>query len=277
MTFSGVIKGISYETGWGFIECPQTQTTYGKDVFFMKKDLAGYFVRKGDPVTFSVGPSDKGPHASNIQVKTDSPVFLGEIKSFNPTKGWGMISCEATEKMYGKDIFLLKTACVDGYMASPGDPVQFSVEESQKGPQANNVKVLVKNRKAPDAGATVGGNLPPGQTQDLLQQLATIQKALGIAVTAPHAGAMVGASFQGVIKSYNSQKGWGMIECGSTKNVYGKDMFFLKTSLAADNATPGDQVQFTISQGLKGVQAADVRVMGNGGHGIRPSVRVTPY
>merc|ERR1711924_573293 len=171
MTFSGVIKGISYETGYGFIDCPQTQAQYSKDIFFLKTNLqTGYYGKKGDPVTFNVTQTEKGPTATNVSIVSDSPTFIGEIKSFNPSKGWGMVACDPTEKMYGKDIFLLKTSCVDGYSAIPGDQVQFTLEETEKGPQAKNVKAVKSAGKKGGAGGQ--------STQALLAQLASIQKQL---------------------------------------------------------------------------------------------------
>ena len=38
--------------------------------------------------------------------------------------------------------------------------------------------------------------------------------------------------YSGVVKSYNAQKGWGLIECADTFAQYGKDMFVWKTSIA---------------------------------------------
>lgn len=269
MSYQGVIKGLSYDTGYGFIECAQTHAMYSKDIFFMKTALGGYYGKKGDPVSFSVEVSDKGPVASAVQVISDYPSFLGEVKSFNPQKGWGMITCDVTHKLYGKDIFLLKTACVDGYMANTGDSVRFSVEDSPKGPQARDVKGV--DRKGPGGGRPAGDD-----TQQLLAQLASIQQKLskrGVptpstvnAYGVPTRAASVpqaGGSYSGVVKSFNAMKGWGMIECGKTHGMYGKDMFFLRTSLqGSDGANPGDQVQFAVQMGQKGPEARDIRIEG---------------
>lgn len=280
MSYHGVIKGLSYETGYGFIECAQTHSLYGKDIFFFKDALGGYYGKKGDSVSFSVESTDKGPKATTVAVMSDHPTFFGEIKSFNPTKGWGMISCEVTQKSYGKDIFLLKTACVDGYMANAGDIVRFSIEESPKGPQAKDVKTVTKQK--------LGSNQAGDDTPQLLAQLASIQQKLnqrGIATSAPlnaygvptrsvgragsagsgcgGGGAPQGGTYSGVVKSYNAVKGWGMIECAKTHGMYGKDMFFLKTSLAADNANPGDQVQFMVMMGQRGPEASNIKRLGS--------------
>eukprot|EP00929_Paragymnodinium_shiwhaense_P007041 TRINITY_DN110_c1_g1_i1.p1 TRINITY_DN110_c1_g1~~TRINITY_DN110_c1_g1_i1.p1 ORF type:complete len:375 (+),score=97.56 TRINITY_DN110_c1_g1_i1:84-1208(+) len=276
MSYTGTVKGISYETGYGFIECAQTQATYGKDVFFLKTSLSGYYCKKGDSVSFSVVQSDKGPTAQNIQVLSDTPTFMGEIKSFNAQKGWGLIICAATEQFYGKDVFLLKSACGDGYVPSQGDPVRFEIEETPKGPQARDCKCVVrKNPGQPQAGGggpTVPG-LPADTTAALLAQMAAIQAALGMPVTVPslpgsgastpRGGSIGGKSYTGVVKSFNQQKGWGMIECNATRAMYQKDMFFLKTSCQGD-VTMGQKVQFSVGMGQKGPEAQNIRPVGAG-------------
>jgi cold shock protein len=62
----------------------------------------------------------------------------GTVKWFNAAKGYGFISREG-----GKDLFVHFSSIQDagnGYRSlNEGDPVEFDVEEGQKGPQATNV------------------------------------------------------------------------------------------------------------------------------------------
>ncbi|MGB8645773.1 MAG: cold shock domain-containing protein [Anaerolineae bacterium] len=62
----------------------------------------------------------------------------GTVKWFNAAKGYGFITREG-----GKDLFVHFSAIQDagnGYRTlNEGDPVEFDVEEGQKGPQAINV------------------------------------------------------------------------------------------------------------------------------------------
>mgnify|MGYP006270555977 CR=1 FL=1 len=65
----------------------------------------------------------------------------GTVKWFNPAKGYGFIAYEG-----GKDVFVHFSAIqqTEGYRSlSEGERVEFSVEESPKGPQAANVVKLV--------------------------------------------------------------------------------------------------------------------------------------
>jgi CspA family cold shock protein len=62
--------------------------------------------------------------------------ITGTIKWFNTTKGYGFITREG-----GPDVFVHYSAIqAEGFRnLEEGDRVEFSVEQSSKGPQASNV------------------------------------------------------------------------------------------------------------------------------------------
>lgn len=64
----------------------------------------------------------------------------GTVKWFNSSKGYGFIAHEG-----GKDVFVHFSAItMDGYKTlNEGDKVEFSIEDSPKGPQAINVTKAV--------------------------------------------------------------------------------------------------------------------------------------
>ena len=61
----------------------------------------------------------------------------GTVKWYNGMKSYGFIQVED-----GKDIFVHRNALPEGTTLREGDKVSFEIEESPKGPQAINVKVL---------------------------------------------------------------------------------------------------------------------------------------
>ena len=62
--------------------------------------------------------------------------YVGTVKWFNATKGYGFIGRED-----GPDVFVHYSAIsAEGYKSlQEGDPVEFEITQGQKGPQAANV------------------------------------------------------------------------------------------------------------------------------------------
>ena len=61
----------------------------------------------------------------------------GKIKWYNARKGYGFI--EGEDK---KDIFVHRNSIPDGTYLNEGDQVEYEIEDSDKGPQATNLKKL---------------------------------------------------------------------------------------------------------------------------------------
>ena len=66
--------------------------------------------------------------------------IIGTVKWFNDAKGYGFIAHEG-----GKDVFVHFSAIsIEGYRSlNEGERVEFSIEDSAKGPQAVNVTKAV--------------------------------------------------------------------------------------------------------------------------------------
>jgi CspA family cold shock protein len=61
----------------------------------------------------------------------------GTVKWYNPRKGYGFISGED-----GKDVFVHRSSIPEGIYLNEGDKVDYQLEDSERGPQATNVKKL---------------------------------------------------------------------------------------------------------------------------------------
>jgi len=64
----------------------------------------------------------------------------GTVKWYNTMKGFGFIEVED-----GKDLFVHRTSIPIGTYLNDGDAVEFETEDSERGPQATNVKKIKKD------------------------------------------------------------------------------------------------------------------------------------
>jgi CspA family cold shock protein len=68
-----------------------------------------------------------------MEVKTE---MKGTVKFFNASKGFGFIAADD-----GKEYFVHVSALPEGVTLNENDPVEFDVEEGDRGPKAVNVKL----------------------------------------------------------------------------------------------------------------------------------------
>lgn len=61
----------------------------------------------------------------------------GTVKWFNDRKGYGFILGDDE-----KEIFVHRNSIAEGTYINEGDPVEYDIESSDKGPNATNVKKL---------------------------------------------------------------------------------------------------------------------------------------
>ncbi|CAJ1351661.1 unnamed protein product, partial [Effrenium voratum] len=134
MELNGTVKAFNPHKGWGFVECN------GQDMFLHKKDLKGFCPNKADQVSFTVGQTEKGPVAENVKVLVapEEASYFGQIKSYNPSKGFGFVSSEAFPN---QDVFVLRSELPGGF-GPEGGQCKFNVSMDEKGPAAKKVMLL---------------------------------------------------------------------------------------------------------------------------------------
>eukprot|EP00440_Ansanella_granifera_P039370 gb/GFBE01042712.1/.p1 GENE.gb/GFBE01042712.1/~~gb/GFBE01042712.1/.p1 ORF type:complete len:260 (+),score=100.24 gb/GFBE01042712.1/:1-780(+) len=135
MAVNGTVTSYNPHKGWGFIECN------GQDVFVNKKDCGGFCLAKGNAVQFGIANGEKGAYATDVKVISSSAEeaqYHGEIKSFNGSKGYGFIGCEAFPN---QDVFVLRSELQGGF-APQGGLCKFKVKMEEKGPAACEVQLL---------------------------------------------------------------------------------------------------------------------------------------
>jgi len=192
--------------------------------------------------------------------------YVGTIKSFDDSRGFGFIDCEVTRRATNKDVLLLRSQ-LNGTSVKMGDKVSFNVEDNNgKGYKAVTVQVL---------GVDPLELRPAG-------------------FRATNEGA--GRTFYGEIKQYDDSKGYGFIGCAESMALYNKDIFLLRSTMKdapGGLGNVGDKVSFTVNVGTKGPVAENVVInpsgasaeAGSGGFGLAPApderqssdLRAAPY
>jgi cold shock CspA family protein len=289
-TFDGTLKSYNDKNGFGFIECQTTKLKYGCDVFVHKTE--GESVSVGSRVTFKVHLNKKGqPQANNLVAVAHNNLFkvepglqqtgdiqsagsdglsgpfLGRVKSNNPVNGYGFITCEETQAIYKADVYLNQT---EGHGLEPGQEVYFQVQRNQQGkPQAVGVSVVSKKRSY-DSMSTGQQHvqmlptmpiMPMPMRKDMNWQSSSWQGGglqLGQWQTGfwQHDGL-----FNGFVKSFNHEQGYGFINCDETWHLYHSDVFLHQNE--ASGLEVGSQVSFRVHLNGRGQpQANSVSAVG---------------
>lgn len=306
----GVLKRWNNERGFGHIECQETNQMFGKDMFVLKSSFVGVGLMPENLVNqklcFSVFAGRSGAEARNIYLADGPPPgapggpplmsppdmgppgmglpgekwFTGTVKNYNIEKGWGHIGCEETQREFNRDVFVSRNTIGNGQLYA-GDRVRFTVRVQEKGPATEKVEVINGQPASmvPDnaelqaaaaaAQAGLGFGPPPGQPG-----------AIGISDQTP--GVPVSAQntrYIGLVKTFDDIKGWGHIECEASRQVYGKDIFLLRSACNGLPVTAHNQIEFSVMMSPKGPQARDVCLVDFGPDLVimQREVRSAPY
>jgi len=268
-TFKGTLKSYSDKNGFGFIDCQAIKQKYGCDVFVHKS--AGESVRVGSRVTFQVHLNKKGqPQANKLEVVAQNPLhnigmlglektgdvqlagsfvlsgpFMGIVKSNNPVNGYGFITCAETQALYKADVYLNQT---EGHGLQPGQEVYFQVQSNQQGkPQAVGVSAVVSRKRSYDSMNT-------GQHVEMLPTMPMRREMNWQSSSCQGEGLQAGqwqtgfwqhdGLFNGFVKSYNQEQGYGFIHSDETWQLYHADVFLHQNE--ANGLEVGSQVSFQV-------------------------------
>eukprot|EP00427_Karlodinium_veneficum_P068302 CAMPEP_0169323448 /NCGR_PEP_ID=MMETSP1017-20121227/9955_1 /TAXON_ID=342587 /ORGANISM="Karlodinium micrum, Strain CCMP2283" /LENGTH=339 /DNA_ID=CAMNT_0009418051 /DNA_START=15 /DNA_END=1031 /DNA_ORIENTATION=- len=160
----------------------------------------------------------------------DQTRYRGTVTTYDQVRGSGTIDSVSVRTVYNSDVFFLVGA-LRGRDPHVGMELEFCViNNPENGPQACNVSFPHPGSSPP--------SIPPG--------------------IAPAPGDPAAGRFLGVIKSFNSQKGWGHIESHEARAIFGRDIFLLRSTLRGADVGAGNQVEFTVNNAPKGPMARDV-------------------
>uniref|UniRef100_A0A7S1RM95 CSD domain-containing protein n=1 Tax=Alexandrium catenella TaxID=2925 RepID=A0A7S1RM95_ALECA len=184
--YYGIVKAFDEEKGWGHISCDVTRQVYGKDMFVLRSSLHGTKISAGDEVQFTLRQGLRGVEATEVRplsraTTTASPdeafsvegamqagqpeatgrEFVGTLKMFDNTKGWGFLECDESRQLYGKDIFVHKREFPKGCTPDNGDRLRFVVERGRDArPEARRVSL-------DDPTAAIAGMAPIAALMDV--------------------------------------------------------------------------------------------------------------
>lgn len=163
----GTVTFYDVEKGFGFA----TPDAGGEDVFVHAKELAGGLgeLSEGDRITFETAESDRGPQARGVRLvggsarrgapagrarsgparpgtgRSGGPASSGAVRGgegvvvrYDGDRGFGFIAPDAG----GDDLFVHVSVLRGAEFLEEGDRVRYKVRQSDRGPQADDVRLL---------------------------------------------------------------------------------------------------------------------------------------
>jgi CspA family cold shock protein len=163
-----------------------------------------------------------------------SPPVQGQVKWFNPNKGYGFVQLSDGTG----DVFLHATALgrIGLSAVQTGETLEMRVSHGQRGPQVTEVISVDSSTAAPSRPPRASFISPSDQATSE----ASVQET-------------------GTVKWYNAMKGFGFI----VRDGGGKDVFVHTSALQRSGITglnEGQRVVVDVTEGRKGPEAASVRL-----------------
>lgn len=181
----------------------------------------------------------------------EAPVLKGTVKSFDHLNGRGVIIPDGD----GRNVYVsyrnLRVNALE-----EGQRVEFSLVNGRMGPQAKRVRVIQESgadevqvvESAPESNVLRVARFGKKRVQQSKQKHCK-PKTRGVL--------KVGNSYNGTVKCFD--KGFGFITVhGADEDVFVHQSDIMGTGVRM--LTEGDEVNFVVKQGRKGLQAGDVKV-----------------
>lgn len=171
---SGYVKSFCLENGYGFLAGQEITERFGRDVFLHSKQIKDFVVddrvsflvkilngkpqahdlrKVSEAVSWLLGgdvsspaagtASDTSPSvtpASGVTIDPDRE-WIGEVKSFSSTDGYGFVRCAELKALFGRDAFLHQSTFLQKQL-HVGDRVSFQARLKKGQPQVTSVKAL---------------------------------------------------------------------------------------------------------------------------------------
>ncbi|WP_363325905.1 cold shock domain-containing protein [uncultured Pseudokineococcus sp.] len=237
----GLVAWFEPTKGYGFLMVDGG----GPQVFVHGSAVVGGAVLvEGQRVAYLVGEGEKGPQAEHVLPLAASAAPAGPaaadgadgtVSWFDAEKGFGFVAPDDG----GPDVFVHVRQLADGLAAlEEGDRVTYEVAPGDRGPQAQDVRVV--------GGA--GRRGPAGRDRGARGAASGARGARG---GAPRS-AVPARGGEGVVARYDVERGFGFIRPDS-----GGDDLFVHISVVrgADGLEEGDRVRFGVRQSDRGPQA----------------------
>lgn len=233
----GTVSWYEPGKGYGFV----APDGGGPEIFVHSSAIVtGGVISQGQRVAFLVVEGEKGPQADHLlplgaeaaQRVVASDGADGTVTWYDADKGFGFVTPDSG----GEDAFVHVRALAGGIdELSEGDRVTFDVADSERGPQARNVRLVrgSAQRGAP-AVAVRGRSAQPASS------------GRSRASDGPARGG------EGVVARYDADRGFGFI----TPDAGGADLFVhVSVVRGAEVLQEGDRVRYKVRQSDRGPQA----------------------
>ncbi|WP_322746819.1 cold-shock protein [Cellulomonas sp. S1-8] len=236
----GTVTWYEPGKGYGFI----TPDGGAAEIFVHSSAIVGGgVIAEGQRVAFLVGDGEKGPQAEHLLPLGPQAALAvtadgadGTVTFYDADKGFGF----ATPDSGGEDVFVHAKELSGVTGVSEGDRVTFDVAESDRGPQARNVRLVggAARRGAPQR------NAPGAQARGRSER--------------PRSSGAPARGGQGVVARYDAERGFGFI----TPDAGGDDLFVhVSVVRGSDPLYEGDRVRFEVRQSDRGPQADRVEIV----------------